>query len=176
MRIAGPRDPQPISGRRKTARKAGTFAPQSPASAPGQASSPPTQTVDVASLLGLQSLEAAEAAGEKGDRDGHAGMTLRWSRAALDDLASLQAALLRGEDLGQDLDRLDALTRKAMAQPGGDGLDAIAREIALRVRVELAKYRREGARPSGAPKDHKSNQTLEVARGADYTGGNWRRV
>ncbi len=176
MRIAGPRDSRPTSGSRRTVRKAGAFATPSPAARPGQSSPPQTQTMDVASVLGLQGLQSAGEATERGDPDGWAATTLRWSRAALDDLASLQAALLRGEDLDHNLERLDALTRTAMAQPGASALDEISRAISLRVRVELAKYRRDGAGEAGAPKDHKSNQTLEVARGGDYTGGTRRRV
>jgi hypothetical protein len=117
---------------RQAARPGGGFALPD---APGGRAAAAVAAASSASLLALQEGPGADQGAEERAR--------RRGRAALDLLREVQIDLLCGGDTPACLARLASLAKaaEADASPADPGLRAVLAEVALRVRVELARRR-----------------------------------
>jgi len=120
---------------RRTGRSPGGFA--LPGAGGGATTNAASAAGEVVALLALQ--EESSSLPPPNER------AARRARAALDELRGLQLDLLRGRHDPARLERLEALAGSEMAL-GDPGLRAAVEEIAIRVRVELARHRQAGQR------------------------------
>ncbi|WP_417689756.1 flagellar assembly protein FliX [Roseibium sp.] len=136
MRITGQ---NPVSGvqgkssKKRTGSDDSSFAPDMGSEA---ASAPATSMSS-----GIHGMDALLALQEVGEDPGRKRKAARYGHALLDGLESIRTDLLGGE---VSEDRLEALAREVSGQveSGDPEVDAVLREIELRVKVELAKLGR----------------------------------